>query len=173
MKKNQILRMIIALTLLLGIQGTASAQLRGLLKKAKKVLDIEVTTSESKKSNDNSINTTTDSPTNYSNENQSDKISLQLNPEVFIYQPVDDPVNAPLYDINNPKVKEYYEKWIALGNLPDNDEHFWLFEFFDYQSPTRGLKQVHVTEFTLSSTQMKLKVIDATFVRDVHMKSWP
>ena len=149
MKKNQILRMIIALTLLLGIQGTASAQLRGLLKKAKKVLDIEVTTSESKKSNDNSINTTTDSPTNYSNENQSDKISLQLNPEVFIYQPVDDPVNAPLYDINNPKVKEYYEKWIALGNLPDNDEHFWLFEFFDYQSPTRGLKQVHVTEYPL------------------------
>ena len=149
MKKNQILRMIIALTLLLGIQGTASAQLRGLLKKAKKVLDIEVTTSESKKSNDNSINTTTDSPTNYSIENQSDKISLQLNPEVFIYQPVDDPVNAPLYDINNPKVKEYYEKWIALGNLPDNDEHFWLFEFFDYQSPTRGLKQVHVTEYPL------------------------
>lgn len=149
MKKNQILRMIITLTLLLGIQGTASAQLRGLLKKAKKVLDIEVTTSESKKSNDNSINTTTDSPTNYSNENQSDKISLQLNPEVFIYQPVDDPVNAPLYDINNPKVKEYYEKWIALGNLPDNDEHFWLFEFFDYQSPTRGLKQVHVTEYPL------------------------
>ena len=149
MKKNQILRMIIALTLLLGIQGTASAQLRGLLKKAKKVLDIEVTTSESKKSNDNSINTTTDSPTNYSTENQSDKISLQLNPEVFIYQPVDDPVNAPLYDINNPKVKEYYEKWIALGNLPDNDEHFWLFEFFDYQSPTRGLKQVHVTEYPL------------------------
>lgn len=149
MKKNQILRMIITLTLLLGIQGTASAQLRGLLKKAKKVLDIEVTTSESKKSNDNSINTTTDSPTNYSIENQSDKISLQLNPEVFIYQPVDDPVNAPLYDINNPKVKEYYEKWIALGNLPDNDEHFWLFEFFDYQSPTRGLKQVHVTEYPL------------------------
>lgn len=149
MKKNQILRMIITLTLLLGIQGTASAQLRGLLKKAKKVLDIEVTTSESKKSNDNSINTTTDSPTNYSNENQSDKISLQLNPEVFIYQPVDDPVNAPLYDINNPKVKEYYEKWIALGNLPDNDEHFWLFEFFDYQSLTRGLKQVHVTEYPL------------------------
>ena len=38
MKKNQILRMIITLTLLLGIQGTASAQLRRLLKKAKKVL---------------------------------------------------------------------------------------------------------------------------------------
>ena len=36
-----------------------------------------------------------------------------------------------------------------MGNLPNDDQHYWLFEFFDYQSPTRGLKQVHVTEYPL------------------------
>ena len=158
MKKNQIVRIIMAIAVIFGMQFTASAQFKSLLKKAKKAVNVEVSIggdNESNSSNDNSSSnesSSSESPVKSivkSDGNNQAAAAVQLNPEVFIYQPVEDSVNAPLYDINNPKVKEYYEKWIALGNLPDNDEHFWLFEFFDYQSPTRGLKQVHVTEYPL------------------------
>ena len=131
-----------------GVQTTASAQLRGLLKKAKKALNVEVTVGSENESEEAANNTTTESNVQPEAADQQGG-TLQLKPETFIYQPVDDPVNAPLYDINNPKVKEYYDKWIELGNLPNDDQHYWLFEFFDYQSPTRGLKQVHVTEYPL------------------------
>lgn len=130
MKKNRFITcLFLAIAMAFVNPICANAQFGNLLKKAKKAIKIESSSEDGEESSKSS--------------------KKGLNPEVFIYQPVDDPVNAPLYDINNPKVKEYYEKWIALGNLPDNDEHFWLFEFFDYQSPTRGLKQVHVTEYPL------------------------
>ena len=148
MKKNLALRMIMAIAVMFGVQTTASAQLRGLLKKAKKALDVEITVGSENESEEAANNTTTESNVQPEAADQQGG-TLQLKPETFIYQPVDDPVNAPLYDINNPKVKEYYDKWIELGNLPNDDQHYWLFEFFDYQSPTRGLKQVHVTEYPL------------------------
>lgn len=148
MKKNLALRMIMAIAVMFGVQTTASAQLRGLLKKAKKALNVEVTVGSENESEEAANNTTTESNVQPEAADQQGG-TLQLKPETFIYQPVDDPVNAPLYDINNPKVKEYYDKWIELGNLPNDDQHYWLFEFFDYQSPTRGLKQVHVTEYPL------------------------
>mgnify|MGYP003408079742 CR=1 FL=1 len=148
MKKNLALRMIMAIAVMFGVQTTASAQLRGLLKKAKKALNVEITVGSENESEEAANNTTTESNVQPEAADQQGG-TLQLKPETFIYQPVDDPVNAPLYDINNPKVKEYYDKWIELGNLPNDDQHYWLFEFFDYQSPTRGLKQVHVTEYPL------------------------
>jgi len=148
MKKNLALRMIMAIAVMFGVQTTASAQLRGLLKKAKKALNVEVTVGSENESEEAANNTTTESNVQPEAADQQGG-TLQLKPETFIYQPVDDPVNAPLYDINNPKVKEYYDKWIELSNLPNDDQHYWLFEFFDYQSPTRGLKQVHVTEYPL------------------------
>ena len=148
MKKNLALRMIMAIAVMFGVQTTASAQLRGLLKKAKKALNVEITVGSENESEEAANNTTTESNVQPEAADQQGS-TLQLKPETFIYQPVDDPVNAPLYDINNPKVKEYYDKWIELGNLPNDDQHYWLFEFFDYQSPTRGLKQVHVTEYPL------------------------
>lgn len=148
MKKNLALRMIMAIAVMFGVQTTASAQLRGLLKKAKKALNVEITVGSENESEEAANNTTTESNVQPEAADQQGG-TLQLKPETFIYQPVDDPVNAPLYDINNPKVKEYYDKWIELGNLPNEDQHYWLFEFFDYQSPTRGLKQVHVTEYPL------------------------
>ena len=159
MKQNKFLRILMAIAIIFGVQCTASAQFKGLLKKAKKALNVEITTSNNNNSK-SSNETATVTETSASNESSSQSSAqpaaapqapqaIQLNPEVFIYQPVDDPVNAPLYDINNPKVKEYYDKWIALSNLPNDDQHYWLFEFFDYQSPTRGLKQVHVTEYPL------------------------
>lgn len=148
MKKNLALRMIMAIAVMFGVQTTASAQLRGLLKKAKKALNVEITVGSENESEEAANNTTTESNVQLEAADQQGG-TLQLKPETFIYQPVDDPVNAPLYDINNPKVKEYYDKWIELGNLPNDDQHYWLFEFFDYQSPTRGLKQVHVTEYPL------------------------
>ena len=148
LKKNLALRMIMAIAVMFGVQTTASAQLRGLLKKAKKALNVEVTVGSENESEEAANNTTTESNVQPEAADQQGG-TLQLKPETFIYQPVDDPVNAPLYDINNPKVKEYYDKWIELGNLPNDDQHYWLFEFFDYQSPTRGLKQVHVTEYPL------------------------
>ncbi len=148
MKKNLALRMIMAIAVMFGVQTTASAQLRGLLKKAKKALNVEITVGSENESEEAANNTTTESNVQPEAADQQGG-TLQLKPETFIYQPVDDPVNAPLYDINNPKVKEYYDKWIELSNLPNDDQHYWLFEFFDYQSPTRGLKQVHVTEYPL------------------------
>ena len=148
MKKNLALRMIMAIAVMFGVQTTASAQLRGLLKKAKKALNVEITVGSENESEEAANNTTTESNVQPEAADQQGG-TLQLKPETFIYQPVDDPVNAPRYDINNPKVKEYYDKWIELGNLPNDDQHYWLFEFFDYQSPTRGLKQVHVTEYPL------------------------
>lgn len=148
MKKNLALRMIMAIAVMFGVQTTASAQLRGLLKKAKKALNVEITVGSENESEEAANNTTTESNVQPEAADQQGG-TLQLKPETFIYQPVDDPVNAPLYDINNPKVKEYYDKWIELGNLPNDDQHYWLFEFFDYQSPARGLKQVHVTEYPL------------------------
>lgn len=148
MKKNLALRMIMAIAVMFGVQTTASAQLRGLLKKAKKAMNVEITVGSENESEEAANNTTTESNVQPEAADQQGG-TLQLKPETFIYQPVDDPVNAPLYDINNPKVKEYYDKWIELGNLPNDDQHYWLFEFFDYQSPTRGLKQVHVTEYPL------------------------
>lgn len=148
MKKNLALRMIMAIAVMFGVQTTASAQLRGLLKKAKKALNVEITVGSENESEEAANNTTTESNVQPEAADQQGG-TLQLKPETFIYQPVDDPVNALLYDINNPKVKEYYDKWIELGNLPNDDQHYWLFEFFDYQSPTRGLKQVHVTEYPL------------------------
>lgn len=148
MKKNLALRMMMAIAVMFGVQTTASAQLRGLLKKAKKALNVEITVGSENESEEAANNTTTESNVQPEAADQQGG-TLQLKPETFIYQPVDDPVNAPLYDINNPKVKEYYDKWIELGNLPNDDQHYWLFEFFDYQSPTRGLKQVHVTEYPL------------------------
>ena len=148
MKKNLALRMIMAIAVMFGVQTTASAQLRGLLKKAKKALNVEITVGSENESEEAANNTTTESNVQPEAADQQGG-TLQLKPETFIYQPVDDPVNAPLYDINNPKVKEYYDKWIELGNLPNDDQHYWLFEFFDYQSPTRGLKQGHVTDYPL------------------------
>lgn len=148
MKKNLALRMIMAIAVMFGVQTTASAQLRGLLKKAKKALNVEITVGSENESEEAANNTTTESNVQPEAADQQGG-TLQLKPETFIYQPVDDPVNAPLYDINNPNVKEYYDKWIELGNLPNDDQHYWLFEFFDYQSPTRGVKQVHVTEYPL------------------------
>ena len=57
MKKNQIVRIIMAIAVIFGMQFTASAQFKSLLKKAKKAVNVEVSIdggNESNSSNDNS-----------------------------------------------------------------------------------------------------------------------
>ena len=93
MKKNRIITcLFLAIAMAFVNPICANAQFGNLLKKAKKAIKIESSSEDGEESSKSS--------------------KKGLNPEVFIYQPVDDPVNAPLYDINNPKVKEYYEKII-------------------------------------------------------------
>ena len=120
----------------------ASAQFGGLLKKAKKSLGVSVG-SDSSDDDSSSSESSVSIP----------KSLKKLDKEAFIYQPTDDPVNAPFYDINNPKVKEVYDRWCALDNrrVQNPSVKYWLFEFTDYQSPEKGLKQVHVTEFPLTA----------------------
>lgn len=146
MKKHQtIVRIMMALVIMFGVETTASAQFGKLLKKAKESLNVQIGSGDSDDSSSSS------SSSSFSGSHP--KKLKDLNKELFIYQPVDDPVNAPFYDINNPKAKEYYDQFCALDNRPIKDPsvEYWLFEFLDYQSPTKGLKQVHCTEYPLTA----------------------
>ena len=143
MKHQQVIvRTLVAIAVMFGVETTASAQFGGLFKKAKKALNVEI-------GSDSDESTTSDDDF----KGIYPKKLKNLDKEMFIYQPVDDPVNAPFYDINDPKVKMYYDQFCGLNNrrVKDPTEYYWLFEFLDYQSPTKGLKQVHCTEYPLAA----------------------
>ena len=129
------IQMLVVAAMTFGVQSAAIAQFGGLLKKAKKALNIEVTTGDSDES-------TTSSESSSEPSTSVPKKLKDLNPEMFIYQPVDDPVNPPFYDINDPRVKQYYDQFCGLNNrrVKNPTEYYWLFEFLDYQSPAKGLK---------------------------------
>ncbi len=146
MQNRIMIQMHVVAAMTFGVQSAANAQFGGLLKKAKKALNIEVTTGDSDES-------TTSSESSSEPSTSVPKKLKDLNPEMFIYQPVDDPVNTPFYDINDPRVKQYYDQFCGLNNrrVKNPTEYYWLFEFLDYQSPAKGLKQVHCTEYPLAA----------------------
>lgn len=134
-----------AVVIMFGVETTANAQFGKLLKKAKESLNVQIGSGDS----DNTSSSSSSSSLLSSGSHP--KKLKDLNKEQFIYQPVDDPASAPFYDINNSKVKEYYDKFLGLYHrrVQNPIVYYWLFEFLDYQSPTKGLKQVHCTEYPL------------------------
>ena len=76
-----------------------------------------------------------------------------LDPEIFIYQPVDDPSTALFYDHNNEKVKQWYRKYretSLYGSSVENLRKWWITEFEDWQSP-KGVRQIPVMEYPLAA----------------------
>lgn len=92
------IQMFVVAAMTFSVQTAANAQLGGLLRKAKKALNIEVTTGDSDES-------TTSSESSSDPSTSVSKKLKDLNPEMFIYQPVDDPVNTPFLRHQRPKGK--------------------------------------------------------------------
>ncbi len=98
MQNRIMIQMLVVAAMTFGVQTAANAQFGGLLKKAKKALNIEVTTGDSDES-------TTSSESSSEPSTSVPKKLKDLNPEMFIYQPVDDPVNTPFLRHQRPKGK--------------------------------------------------------------------
>ena len=98
MQNRIMIQMFVVAAMTFSVQTAANAQLGGLLRKAKKALNIEVTTGDSDES-------TTSSESSSAPSTSVPKKLKDLNPEMFIYQPVDDPVNTPFLRHQRPKGK--------------------------------------------------------------------
>lgn len=98
MQNRIMIQMFVVAAMTFSVQTAANAQLGGLLRKAKKALNIEVTTGDSDES-------TTSSESSSEPSTSVPKKLKDLNPEMFIYQPVDDPVNTPFLRHQRPKGK--------------------------------------------------------------------
>ena len=145
MRKNQtIVRMLMALAVAFGVQTTASAQLGKLIKKAKETLNVQI--------GDGNESSSALSPIS-SNSSSHPKKLKDLDKEIFIYQPTDDPATALFYDPNNEKIKEWYRKYRETnlyGSSIEDLYKWWITEFEDWQSP-KGVRQIPVIEYPLAA----------------------
>ncbi len=151
MQNRIMIQMLVAAAMIFGVQTAANAQFGGLLKKAKKALNIEVTTGDSDESS--SSETSSSGGSSSSSSGSHPKKLKDLDPEIFIYQPVDDPSTALFYDHNNEKVKQWYRKYRETnlyGSSIENLGKWWITEFEDWQSP-RGVRQIPVMEYPLAA----------------------
>lgn len=125
----------------------ADAQLRGLVKKAKKAVGIE-------NSDDSQSSQSSQSSSSLFNSDSSKPKALKdLDTSLFIY-PATDPANAVFYDVNSPEVQEAYAKYLETMSpgCPRQDPYgrHWLTEFATWQAAD-GPRQIHVSEYPFTA----------------------
>jgi len=164
-------RTLMAATIILGVQTTASAQLGGLMKKAKKAVKSQVenkvkmskfeaqsaandaldkaTGKVSGNSGDDSSSSSTSSSSS-SSAAKHPKSLKDLDSKLFIYSPTNNP---DFYDVNNANVTKGYVDFCNTANRTESEGRHVPYEqldFVDYQT-SAGMKQVHITEYSFTA----------------------
>ena len=159
-------RIVMAMVITFGIQTTASAQLGGLVKKAKsavkdkvenkaKMAKHEAKTAANKAANSAAgeaglpVSDESDSSTS-SNAGKHPKSLKDLDKTLFIYPLTEE---TELYDVTNPKVEKAYADYCDLAMQKDAESRrvpYGQLDFVDYET-ANGVKQIHVTEYPLAA----------------------
>lgn len=142
MKKYQSFqRIMMVLVIMFGVQTMASAQLGGVLKKAKNAKN---TVKDQVDNKDNSSNG------GGSSSSKHPKSLKDLDPKLFIYSPTD---HADFYDVDNANVTKGYVDFCNTCNRTEAEGRRMPYEqldFVDYQTAD-GTKQVHITEYPFTA----------------------